>query len=58
MTLWWILGGIALLALVILGSKKAWSNMDQTTRVELNNLYYGDEFSVEDADKPENEENK
>lgn len=45
-----IIGGIVLLMLIVLGSRKAWSSMDQQTRVELNNLYYGKEFSVKESD--------
>lgn len=48
MKLLFIVGGVILLGLIILGSQKAWSNMDQTTKVELNNLYYGKEFSVKE----------
>ncbi|MBQ0041234.1 MAG: hypothetical protein KBS56_04325 [Clostridiales bacterium] len=51
MKLLFIVGGIVLLGLIILGSRKAWSNMDQRTKVELNNLYYGKEFSVKEDSK-------
>lgn len=51
MKLLFIVGAVVLLILIILGSRKAWSNMDQTTKVELNNLYYGKEFSVKEDSK-------
>lgn len=56
MKLLFVVGGIALLILIILGSKKAWANMDQTTKVELNNLYYGKEFSLKEDSKDADQE--